>query len=96
MDFQQAFHQSCLEHLIRRCREMIQIASPLAAPFPLAVKTLLQQGLRLHDRYQQGEASLQGLAVATGRLEASSSVSCEPTEPASREQHIRAPARALC
>jgi Transposase IS66 family len=42
--FGQAFHQSCLEHLIRRCREMIQMASPAAAQFPLAVKTLLQQG----------------------------------------------------
>jgi transposase len=67
--FQQAFHQSCLEHLIRRCREMIQMASPAAAQFPLAVKTLLQQGLRLRDRYQQGEVSAHGLAVATGRLE---------------------------
>src|SRR5438874_6330096 len=69
--FEQAFHQSCLEHLIRRCRAMIQMASPAAAQFPLAVKTLLQQGLRLRDRYQQGEVSAQGLAVATGRLEAS-------------------------
>jgi hypothetical protein len=69
--FEQAFHQSCLEHLIRRCREMIQIASPAAARFPLAVKELLQQGLRLRDRYQQGEVSAPGLAVATGRLEAS-------------------------
>lgn len=68
--FQQAFHQSCLEHLIRRCREMIQIASPAAAQFPLAVKTLLQQGLRLRDRYQEGAVSPSGLAVATGRLEA--------------------------
>src|SRR5215472_10678822 len=68
--FEQALHQSCLEHLIRRCREMIQIASPAAAQFPLAVKTLLQQGLRLRDRYQQGEISLHGLAVASGRLEA--------------------------
>jgi transposase len=68
--FEQAFHQSCLEHLVRRCREMIQIASPAAAPFPWAVKTLLQQSLRLRDRYQQGEVSPHGLAVATGRLEA--------------------------
>lgn len=68
--FAPAFHQSCLEHLIRRCREMIQIASPAAAQFPMAVKTLLQQGLRLRDRYQQGEVSSHGLAVATGRLEA--------------------------
>jgi transposase len=68
--FAQAFHQSCLEHLIRRCREMIQIASPAAAQFPWAVKTLLQQGLRLRDRHQQGDVSAHGLAVATGRLEA--------------------------
>jgi len=67
--FAQAFHQSCLEHLIRRCREMIQIASPAAAQFPLAVKTLLQQGLRLRDRHEAGSVSAHGLAVATGRLE---------------------------
>jgi transposase len=68
--FAQAFHQSCLEHLIRRCREMIPMASAAAAQFPLAVKTLLQQGLRLRDRYQGGEVSPHGLAVAAGRLEA--------------------------
>ena len=68
--FEQAFHQSCLEHLIRRCGQMIQIASPAAAPFPWAVKTLLQRGLRLRDRYQEGNVSPPGLAVATGRLEA--------------------------
>jgi transposase len=68
--FEQAFHQSCLEHLIRRCREMIQLASPAGAAFPLAVKTLLQRGLRLRDRHQQGSVSAHGLAVATGRLEA--------------------------
>jgi transposase len=68
--FARAFHPSCLEHLIRRCREMIQVASPAAAQFPLAVKTLLQQGLRLRDRHQEGSVSPHGLAVATGRLEA--------------------------
>jgi transposase len=68
--FEQAFHQSCLEHLIRRCREMIPMASATAAQFPMAVKTLLQEGLRLRDRYQGGEVSPHGLAVATGRLEA--------------------------
>jgi transposase len=68
--FEQAFHQSCLQHLIRRCREMIQIASPAAARFPVAIATLLQQGLLLRDRYQEGAVSAHGLAVATGRLEA--------------------------
>jgi hypothetical protein len=48
---------------------MIQIA-PAAAQFPMAVKMLLQDSLRLRDRHQQGEISPHGLAVATGRLEA--------------------------
>jgi transposase len=68
--FKQASHQSCLEHLIRRCREMIQVAPPGAAQFPLAVKTLLQRGLGLRDRHREGSLSVHGLAVATGRLEA--------------------------
>src|SRR5439155_17924775 len=46
------------------------IASPAAAQFPLAVKTLLQAALQLRDRHQQKTISLLGLAVATGRLEA--------------------------
>jgi hypothetical protein len=60
--FVQAFPQSCLEHPIRRCREMIQMASPAAAAFPRAVQTLLQHSLRLRDRYQQSEVSRHGLA----------------------------------
>ena len=68
--FPQAQHQTCLRHLMQRCREMIEIASPAAARFPLAVKALLQEGLELRDRYQQGSVSEHGLAVATGRLEA--------------------------
>jgi transposase len=65
-----AFHQSCLSHLLRRAKEMAQIASPWVAAFPLAVRDLLRVGLRLRDRYQQGEISEHGLWTATGRLEA--------------------------
>ena len=68
--FVQAFHQSCLVHPIRRCREMIEWATPAAAQFAAAVKALLQQSLQLRDRYQQGQVSRHGLAVATGRLDA--------------------------
>src|SRR5271154_4537598 len=49
--FQFAFHQSCLAHLLKRCREMAQIASPGARAFPRAVEPLLQTGLELRDRY---------------------------------------------
>ena len=52
--FVQAFHQSCLEHPIWRCREMIQMASPAVAPFPQAVQTLQQQSLRLRESLPAG------------------------------------------
>jgi transposase len=68
--FQLAFHQSCLAHLLKRCREMAQIASPVAAAFPVAIHDLLQTSLQLRDRYAQGEISEHGLRSATGRVEA--------------------------
>jgi len=68
--FRLAFHQSCLNHLLTRCREMAQILSPAATLFPRAIQHLLQASLALRDRYQQGEVSEHGLRVATGRLEA--------------------------
>jgi transposase len=68
--FRLAFHQSCVSHLLKRCREMAQIASPAAAAFPLAVRDLLQTSLHLRDRYEQGEISTHGLYSATGRVEA--------------------------
>lgn len=67
--FLRAYHQSCLSHLIRRCEDLIKIASPPAARFPLAVLQLLHKSLALRDRHQLGEVSLHGLYVATGHLE---------------------------
>jgi len=68
--FPHAFHQTCLAHLLRRCRDLIAITSPAAARFPRAVTEHLQRGLALRDRYAAGDVSPHGLAVATGRLEA--------------------------
>jgi transposase len=68
--FQFAFHQSCVSHLLKRCREMAQLASPAAAAFPLAVEDLLQTSLELRDRYEHGKISAHGLRSATGRVEA--------------------------
>ena len=68
--FSHAFHQTCGAHLVRRCREMIAVASPAAAWFPGAVTAHLQRGLALRDRFEAGVVSPHGLAVATGRLEA--------------------------
>ncbi len=68
--FTDAFHQTCLSHLIRRCRDMLETASAWAARFPKAVLESLLEGLTLRDRYQRQEISGHGLNVATGRLEA--------------------------
>jgi transposase len=68
--FALAFHQSCLAHLLKRCREMAQIASPSALAFPRAVEDLLKTSLELRDRHERGEVSERGLSIATGKLEA--------------------------
>jgi len=67
--FRFAFHQSCLAHLLKRCREMAQIVAPVTAAFPRAVGRLLQTGLELRDRYERGEISEHGVRTATGVLE---------------------------
>lgn len=68
--FLKAAHQSCVAHLIRRCRDLAEVATPAAARFPLAVKQLLEEGLALRDRHLAQKISLCGLWTATGRLEA--------------------------
>ena len=65
-----AFHQSCLAHLLKRCREMAHIASPAALAFPRAIEDLLKTSLALRDRHERGEVSARGLSIATGKLEA--------------------------
>jgi transposase len=68
--FLRAGHRSCNSHLLRRCEDMVEVASPAAARFPLQVEALLEKGLALRDRYSRQEISLHGLWTATGRLEA--------------------------
>src|SRR6266699_1617037 len=68
--FLRAGHQSCMAHLLRRCRDMAAVASASASRFPLQVKALLEKGLALRDRFNQGKLSRHGLWTATGRLEA--------------------------
>jgi len=68
--FLKAAHQSCVAHLIRRCRDLAEVVTPAAARFPAAVQQVLEQGLALRDRYQSQQMSLHGLWTATGRLEA--------------------------
>jgi transposase len=66
--FLRAVHQTCLAHLLRRCREMAEIASGWNARFPLEVKQILQEALKLRDRCRQQTISAHGVAVARGHL----------------------------
>jgi transposase len=83
-----AFHQSCLNHLLERCKKMIASAAPAAAVFPAAVHDLLQTSLQLRDRYEQGEISEHGLRTATGRLESKLDRLLEEPDPDPANQRL--------
>jgi len=68
--FERAEHQSCLAHLLSRCKEMEEGESRAAGDLAWAVKRSLQGALALRDRWEEGEISFHGLQVARGRLEA--------------------------
>jgi transposase len=64
--FTHAAHQTCLAHLLRRCR--ILLLDYPQHPFPADVKAVLQAALATRDRYHAGTISPHGLAVARGRF----------------------------
>jgi transposase len=64
--FDQAIHQTCLAHLLRRCRTLM--ADHCEAHFAPRVQQVLQHALRVRDRYLAGQISAHGVAVARGHL----------------------------
>jgi hypothetical protein len=68
--FAKALHQSCISHIVRRCRDLVEIVSAAAAAFPLAVLDRVEKALTVRDRYQAGEISLHGQWTAAGRIQA--------------------------
>ena len=64
--FRDAEHQSCLAHLLRRCKEL-QEDHP-DSRWGGDVQATLQAGLDLRDRCNAGELSEHGMATARGRL----------------------------
>jgi transposase len=64
--FEHAAHQTCLAHLIRRCREITE-AHPRVV-WPGQVQAVLQDALDVRDRVKAGEISAHGAAVARGHL----------------------------
>jgi transposase len=65
--FDQALHQTCVAHLLRRSREL-QHDYPRAR-IPGEVQDVLQRALAVRDRYAAGTISEHGVAVARGHLE---------------------------
>lgn len=66
--FKAALHQACLNHMLGRCKEMLQTATRGAVRFPRAVKRILKQALHLQKRYHAEEVSYHGLQIMRGRL----------------------------
>jgi len=64
--FTHAMHQTCLAHLLRRCR-LLHLDHPRSA-LPPQIQALLQAALTLRDRGATGAVSPHGFAVARGRL----------------------------
>jgi transposase len=65
-----ARHQSCLAHLLRRCRELVADADRGQARTPHAVRRILQRALELRDAHDAGIVDAATLAVEADRLDA--------------------------
>lgn len=62
--FTEAWHQTCVAHLVRRCREL-QLDHPRAI-LPGQIQDVLQHALAVRDRARAGTLSAHGMAVARG------------------------------
>lgn len=68
--FDEATHQTCLAHLLRRCDELLEQAKGGAVRFPRAVKELLQSALEVRDQRDAGKIPGETLEKAKQELEA--------------------------
>jgi transposase len=68
--FREAIHQTCIPHLLRRCRRIEDTEPGDTESYPRRVKRLLLQALGLRDRMRAGKISDHGFAVARGQVKA--------------------------
>jgi transposase len=66
--YSKATRQLCLAHLLRRCKELLEVARAPDAGFPRAIRAWILHALALRNRRDHGEISEHGLLVAIGRL----------------------------
>jgi transposase len=67
--FEQAIHQTCLAHLLRRCDELLESAVGGAVLFPRKVKALLGKALQVRDRRDRGDIQPATAARRAKKLE---------------------------
>lgn len=67
--FKKAVHQSCVAHLLRRCREMLEVARGRGREIPRAVKAILLGALKLRDQRDAGEIAEPDFQVKLDELE---------------------------
>jgi transposase len=60
--FESALHGQCNAHLLRRCNQLLEIATGGAVIFPRQVKTLLLKGLALRNEREAQELTLKACA----------------------------------
>jgi transposase len=63
-------HQTCLAHLLRRCRELISDADRGQAKTPHALRRVLEHALALRDAHNAGAVDTATVAIEVARLEA--------------------------
>jgi transposase len=68
--FQHATHQTCLAHLLRRCRELISDAVAGQAKTPYAVRRILEHALALREDRAAGTLDAEQLATEVEGLQA--------------------------
>lgn len=64
-----ARHQTCNNHLLRRCHELLEVARGGAVLFPRKVKAILREGLQVRDRRDAGAISARTAAGKANQLQ---------------------------
>ena len=68
--FKKAQRQTCLTHLLRRCREMLEVPlNEAQKSWVEGIKSVLQKALALRDRRDTRMISPHGFTIARGRIE---------------------------
>jgi transposase len=67
--FESAEHQTCNNHLLTRCKRLLEDATRRAVSFPRELKAIIQAAFQVRDRYLEENVSYHGLQIARGRLE---------------------------